>query len=72
MKSLCAHAAIILSLFFAALFVSDHISHSMMFIDNDIAKGLLLLLAALSAVNACALLSQERKRARRKAKKKRG
>lgn len=72
MKNIASHAAIILSLFYAVLFVIDRINHSMMFIDNEITKGLLLLLVLVSVINSCVLISQERKQARRKAKKKRG
>lgn len=70
MKAICSHAAIILSLFYAVLFVIDKINSAMMFIENDITKAILLLLAVVSIANAVMQILDERKRRRLAAAKK--
>ena len=47
MKAIAAHAAIVLALVYAVLFAIDKVNGAMMFIENDIAKALILALAAL-------------------------
>ena len=80
MKKILNHSAIILSLFYLTLFVIDKINSAMQFIENDITKALILVLAAVSTVNAIFAISADRKKrkkqlakeaAKKKAKKSR-
>ena len=75
MKAIAAHAAIVLALVYAVLFAIDKVNGAMMFIENDIAKALILALAAVSAFNAVCIIKREResekkRSARKKAPKK--
>ena len=80
MKKILNHSAVILSLFYLTLFVIDKINSAMQFIENDITKVLILVLAAVSTVNAIFAISADRKKrkkqlakeaAKKKAKKSR-
>ena len=80
MKKILNHSAVILSLFYLTLFVIDKINSAMQFIENDITKALILVLAAVSTVNAIFAISADRKKrkkqlakeaAKKKAKKSR-
>ena len=80
MKKILNHSAIILSLFYLTLFVIDKINSAMQFIENDITKALILVLAAVSTANAIFAISADRKKrkkqlakeaAKKKAKKSR-
>ena len=80
MKRILNHSAVILSLFYLTLFVIDKINSAMQFIENDITKALILVLAAVSTVNAIFAISADRKKrkkqlakeaAKKKAKKSR-
>lgn len=65
MKKILNHSAIILSLFYLTLFVIDKINSAMQFIENDITKALILVLAAVSTVNAIITISADRKKRKR-------
>lgn len=65
MKKILSHSAIILSLFYLTLFVIDKINNAMQFIENDITKALILVLAAVSTINAVFTISDERKKRKR-------
>ena len=65
MKKILNHSAIILSLFYLTLFVIDKINSAMQFIENDITKALILVLAAVSTVNAIFAISADRKKRKR-------
>lgn len=65
MKKILNHSAIILSLFYLTLFVIDKINSAMQFIENDITKALILVLAAVSTVNAIIAISADRKKRKR-------
>lgn len=56
------HAAIILSLMYLVFFVIDRINNAMEFINNDMTKVLLVLLAVISIVNAEIALHTWRKK----------
>ena len=65
MKKILNHSAVILSLFYLTLFVIDKINSAMQFIENDITKALILVLAAVSTVNAIFAISADRKKRKR-------
>ena len=65
MKKILNHSAIILSLFYLTLFVIDKINSAMQFIENDITKAIILVLAAVSTVNAIIAISADRKKRKR-------
>ena len=65
MKKILNHSAIILPLFYLTLFVIDKINSAMQFIENDITKALILVLAAVSTVNAIFAISADRKKRKR-------
>lgn len=70
MKKYIAHSAIILSLFYLTLFVIDRINRPMLFIENDITKALILVLAFVSTLNSIGIISDERKKLRKALAKK--
>lgn len=70
MKKYTAHGAIILSLFYLTLYVIDRINRPMLFIENDITKALILVLAFASVVNSIVIISDERKKIRKALAKK--
>ncbi len=61
---LSAHAAIILSLIYLTLFVIDRINTAMEFINNDITKTLVAILAVLAIANGIAFEADRRKKAK--------
>ena len=65
MKKILNHSAIILSPPPLTLFVIDKINSAMQFIENDITKALILVLAAVSTVNAIIAISADRKKRKR-------
>ena len=65
MKRILNHSAVILSLFYLTLFVIDKINSAMQFIENDITKALILVLAAVSTVNSIFAISADRKKRKR-------
>lgn len=62
LRTILSHAAIILSLMYLVLFVIDRINNAMEFINNDITKVLLVILAVIAIVNAEIALFSERKK----------
>lgn len=66
-RKLLPHVNIILGLMFITFFIVDKFNGAMNFIGNDISKGLLLLFALVSMVNAGFVIQENRRRARRKA-----
>lgn len=68
-RTLLPHAGIILSLLFITFFIVDKINGAMNFINNDITKGMLLAFSLISIANACFLIADNRRRARRRMRK---
>lgn len=66
-RKLLPHVNIILGLMFITFFILDKFNGAMNFIGNDISKGLLLLFALVSIVNAGFVIQENRRRARRNA-----
>ena len=58
------HAAIILSGMYLVFFLIDRVNGAMSFINNGITKRLLLILCAISVVNAIYLIRDNRKKLR--------
>lgn len=65
MKRILSHCIIVLSLFYATLFVIDRVNMYMAFIDNLGTKILVLLLAILASVCAVDTIMTEREKQRR-------
>lgn len=61
-KSVLAHASIVLSGMLLVLLAIDRVNEAMMFIDNDITKGLLWALCTVSILNAARLLARPKKK----------
>ena len=68
-RTLLPHAAIVFSLLFITFFIVDKINGAMNFINNNITKGMLLACALVSIANACFLIADNRRRARRRMRK---
>lgn len=62
-EKLLPHATIILSLMFIVFFCIDRVNEKMAFINNDISKWLLAVLAVLSIITSIALIRRQRKSA---------
>lgn len=62
-KTILAHAAIVLSGMLLVLLAIDRVNEAMMFIDNSITKGLLWALCIISILNAAHLLTRPKKKA---------
>lgn len=62
-KTILAHAAIVLSGMLLVLLAIDRVNEAMMFIDNSITKGLLWALCIISILNAARLLTRPKKKA---------
>lgn len=71
LRKILPHAAIVLGGMYVVFYVIDRVNSAMGFINNGITKALLLLFCLVGMVNACVIISDDRKRARRKAKQKR-
>ena len=69
LKTLLAHLAIILSLMYLVLFVIDRINTAMEFINNDITKTLMAILALLAIANGIILLLTNRRRLKKQYEK---
>ncbi len=69
LKTLPAHLAVILSLMYLVLFVIDRINSAMEFINNDITKTLLAILALLSIANGLSLMLASRRRLKKQVEK---
>ena len=65
LRKLLPHAAIILSGMYLVFFLIDRVNSAMAFINNDITKWLLLILCAISVLNALLLIRSERQSVRR-------
>lgn len=65
-KTILAHAAIVLSGMLLVLLAIDRVNEAMMFIDNSITKGLLWALCIISILNAARLLTRPKKKNPRK------
>lgn len=61
-KTILAHAAIVLSGMLLVLLAIDRVNEAMMFIDNSITKGLLWALCIISILNATRLLTRPKKK----------
>ena len=64
LRKLLPHAAIILSGMYLVFFLIDRVNGAMSFINNAITKRLLLILCAISVINAIYLIRDDRKRLR--------
>ena len=64
LKKWLPHAAILLSNMYIVFFVLDKKNKAMAFINNDITKTLMLILALISIYNACTLIQNHRQRIR--------
>lgn len=62
-EKLLPHVTIILSLMFIVFFCIDRVNEKMAFINNDISKWLLAVLAVLSIITSIALIRRQRKSA---------
>lgn len=71
LRKILPHAAIVLGGMYVVFYVIDRVNSAMGFINNGITKALLLLFCLVGMANACVIISDDRKRARRKAKQKR-
>ena len=60
LRTILNHAAIVLSLMYLVFFVIDRINNAMEFINNDITKALLVLLALIAIINAEIALHRKR------------
>jgi hypothetical protein len=69
LKTLPAHLAVILSLMYLVPFVIDRINNAMEFINNDITKTLLAILALLSIANGLSLMLASRRRLKKQVEK---
>lgn len=66
-KYVLAHASIVLSGMLIVLLAIDRVNQAMVFIDNDITKGLMWALCIVSILNGTRLLARpKRKKPRRK------
>ena len=65
LRKLLPHVAIVLSGMYVVFFLIDRVNSAMAFINNDITKGLLLVLSAVSILNASILIGNERSSIRR-------
>jgi hypothetical protein len=65
-RKLCAHCAIIISGMYIVFYCIDRVNPAMSFIDNDITKMLLVILAALSVLNGIFVIAEERRKLRRR------
>ena len=70
LRKILPHAAIILGGMYVVFYFIDRVNSAMGFINNGITKALLLAFCVIGGVNACVIISDDRKRARRKAKHK--
>lgn len=64
LRKILPHAAIVISGMYLVFFLIDRVNSAMGFINNDITKRLLLILCAISVVNALYLIRDDRKRLR--------
>jgi len=64
LRKILPHAAIILSGMYLVFFLIDRVNSAMAFINNEITKHLLLILCAISVVNAIYLIHDERRKVR--------
>ena len=62
-RALMCHVAVILSLMYLVLFFIDRVNTAMEFINNDVTKILLAVLAAVSAANAVITWGAQRRQA---------
>lgn len=60
-RDILPHAAIVLSCMMIVFFILDKFNDAMAFINNDITKTLLLILAVISVINSIALIAAHRK-----------
>ena len=63
-EKLLPHATIILSVMFITFFIIDKVNEKMAFINNDISKVLLAVLAVLAIATSIALIRRQRKAAK--------
>ena len=61
MKTLLPHLSIVLSGMLIVLLAIDRVNSAMIFIDNDLTKGIMWILCAASIVNGAQLLTRPRK-----------
>lgn len=66
LRKIMPHVAIILSMMYFVFFCIDRVNSAMCFINNDITKWLLVILALVSIFNAVLLVVDNQKRAERK------
>lgn len=64
LRKILPHAAIVISGMYLVFFLIDRVNSAMAFINNEITKRLLLVLCAISVVNAIYLIRDDRRRVR--------
>ena len=69
MRKLLPHATIIISAMYLVFFVIDIFNEPMAFVNNRMTKALLLVMCAISTVNAVALIQSDREKERKRQKK---
>ena len=71
LRKLLPHAAIILSFMYFVFYAIDRVNSAMAFINNDITKGLLVILCLLAVVESIMLIRDDRRKTRLREKKRR-
>lgn len=64
LRKILPHAAIVISGMYLVFFLIDRVNSAMAFINNGITKRLLLVLCAISVVNAIYLIRDDRRKVR--------
>ena len=70
MRKILPHIAIVISVMYAVFFFIDRVNPMMAFIDNKITKVLLMILSAVSVLNAILVIADDRRRVRMHLRKK--
>jgi len=64
LRKILPHSAIIISMMYLVFFCIDKVNSAMAFINNGLTKGLLLVLCAVSVINALMIIADDRKKTR--------
>lgn len=71
LRKLLPHAAIILSFMYFVFYAIDRVNSAMAFINNDITKGLLVILCLIAVVESIMIIRDDRRKTRLREKKRR-